>query len=117
MINKESSKKLRQKRHLRLRKKIIGTPVRPRLNVFCSNKYFYAQIIDDQHKVTLCSVHSKELKANVVNTKVALDIGRVIAQKALKQGIKEVVFDRNGRLYHGRIKALANIAREKGLIF
>ncbi|MEZ0180053.1 50S ribosomal protein L18 ['Camptotheca acuminata' phytoplasma] len=117
MINKESSKKLAQKRHLRLRKKIIGTEKRPRLNVFYSNKYFYAQIIDDQKRVTLCSAHSKEINATTVNIKVASDIGRIIAQKALKQGISHVVFDRGGRLYHGRIKALANVAREEGLIF
>ncbi|WP_323847894.1 MAG: 50S ribosomal protein L18 [Phytoplasma sp.] len=117
MINKESSKNLRKKRHLRLRKKIIGTPERPRFNVFYSNKYFYVQIIDDQNKVTLCSAHSKEINANIVNIKVATDIGRIIAKKALKQGITKVVFDRDGRLYHGRIKALADVAREEGLIF
>ncbi|WP_341266612.1 50S ribosomal protein L18 [Candidatus Phytoplasma fraxini] len=117
MINKESSKNLRKKRHLRLRKKIIGTSERPRLNVFYSNKYFYAQIIDDQKRITLCSAHSKENKTSIVNIKVAIEIGRIIAKKALKQGIKKVVFDRDGRLYHGRIKALANVAREEGLIF
>ncbi|MDV3167854.1 MAG: 50S ribosomal protein L18 [Candidatus Phytoplasma stylosanthis] len=117
MINKESLKYLRKKRHLRLRKKIIGTKDKPRLNVFYSNKYFYAQIIDDQNKVTLCSVHSKEIKANVINIKVASDIGRIIAQKALKNGISRVVFDRGGRLYHGRIKALADSSRKEGLIF
>nr|AFN02589.1 ribosomal protein L18 [Candidatus Phytoplasma ulmi]AFN02619.1 ribosomal protein L18 [Candidatus Phytoplasma ulmi] len=117
MINKESSTSLRKKRHLRLRKKIIGTSERPRLNVFYSKKYFYVQIIDDKNKVTLCSAHSKEIKASIINNKVAADIGRIIANKALQKGINKVVFDRDGRLYHGRIKTLANVAREEGLIF
>jgi large subunit ribosomal protein L18 len=117
MINKQSSRFLRKKRHLRLRKKVIGTKAKPRLNVFYSNKYFYVQIIDDQSKVTLCSVHSKEINANVINTKVASDIGILIAKKALKKGITNVVFDRGGYLYHGRIKALADFARKEGLLF
>ncbi|MDV3166892.1 MAG: 50S ribosomal protein L18 [Vigna little leaf phytoplasma] len=117
MINKKSSCFLRKKRHLRLRKKIIGTKDKPRLNVFYSRKYFYAQIIDDKKKVTLCSVHSKEINAHLVNIKVASDIGRIIAQKALAKGIKSVVFDRDGRLYHGRIKAVAENARKEGLKF
>ncbi|QTX02793.1 50S ribosomal protein L18 [Candidatus Phytoplasma luffae] len=117
MINKKTSKSLRKKRQLRLRKKIIGTQERPRLNVFYSNKYFYVQIIDDQKQVTLCSVHSKEIDANKINIEVASNIGRMIAQKALKKGINSVVFDRGGRLYLGRIKNLADAAREEGLIF
>ncbi|XXP77092.1 MAG: 50S ribosomal protein L18 [Lettuce witches'-broom phytoplasma] len=117
MINKQSSQVLRKKRHLRLRKKVIGTNTKPRLNVSYSNKYFYAQIIDDQRKVTLCSAHSKEINANVVNTKVASDIGTLIAKKALEKGITNVVFDRGGRLYHGRIKVLADFARKEGLQF
>ncbi|RAM57770.1 50S ribosomal protein L18 [Candidatus Phytoplasma oryzae] len=117
MINKKSSFILRKKRHIRLRKKVIGTKERPRLSVFYSNRYFYVQIIDDQNKVTLCSAHSKEIKANVVNIKVATDIGRVIAKKALQKGIIHIVFDRGGYLFHGRIKALADIVRKEGLKF
>lgn len=117
MFNKTSSHLLRKKRHLRLRKKIIGTTQRPRLNIFYSRKYFYAQIIDDQKRITLCSVHSKEINTNVVNIKVASDIGKIIAQKALAKGITSVVFDRDGRLYHGRIKAVAECARKEGLQF
>ncbi|MDV3157382.1 MAG: 50S ribosomal protein L18 [Candidatus Phytoplasma australasiaticum] len=117
MIKKESSQLLRRKRHLRLRKKIVGSSQKPRLNVSYSNRYFYVQIIDDHLGITLCSVHSKHIHANIVNTKVASEIGKVIAQKALAKGIKNVVFDRGGYLYHGRIKVLADSARAEGLNF
>ncbi|WCA22305.1 50S ribosomal protein L18 [Candidatus Phytoplasma oryzae] len=117
MIKKKSSFVLRKKRHIRLRKKVIGTKIKPRLSVFYSNRYFYVQIIDDQNKVTLCSAHSKEINSNVVNIKVASDIGKIIAQKALKKGIKSIVFDRGGYLFHGRIKALADVIRKEGLEF
>ncbi|MDO8030118.1 50S ribosomal protein L18 ['Planchonia careya' phytoplasma] len=119
MIKKESSQLLRQKRHLRLRKKIVGSSQTPRLNVSYSNRYFYVQIIDDHLGITLCSVHSKHIHSttNIVNTKVASGIGKIIAQKALAKGIKNVVFDRGGYLYHGRIKVLADSARAEGLNF
>ncbi|MFR0367869.1 50S ribosomal protein L18 [Candidatus Phytoplasma palmae] len=117
MKNKYSSLSLRKKRHLRLRKKITGTSERPRLNVFYSNKHFFVQIIDDQKQITLCSVHSKEIEAQTVNKDVAAQIGKIIAQKALKKGINCVVFDRGGFLYHGRIKTLTENARKEGLRF
>ncbi|KAB8121971.1 MAG: 50S ribosomal protein L18 [Candidatus Phytoplasma cynodontis] len=117
MINKKSSFVLRKKRHIRLRKKVIGTKEKPRLSVFYSNRYFYVQIIDDQNQVTLCSAHSKEINANIVNIKVATDIGKIIAKKALQKGITNIVFDRGGYLFHGRIKALADVVRKEGLKF
>ncbi|MDO8168111.1 50S ribosomal protein L18 [Candidatus Phytoplasma melaleucae] len=117
MIKKISSQMLRKKRHLRLRKSIIGNAQKPRLNVFYSNKYFYVQIIDDQQGITLCSVHSKEINANKINATVASDVGKRIAKKALDKGICHVVFDRGGRLYHGRVKILADSARKEGLVF
>ncbi|WBL31251.1 50S ribosomal protein L18 [Candidatus Phytoplasma sacchari] len=117
MINKQSSFILRKKRHIRIRKKVIGTKDRPRLSVFYSNRYFYVQIIDDQNQVTLCSAHSKELNVNVINIKVASDIGKIIAKKALKKGISDIVFDRGGYLFHGRLKALADVVRKEGLKF
>ncbi|MBP3059403.1 50S ribosomal protein L18 [Texas Phoenix palm phytoplasma] len=117
MKNKYSSLSLRKKRHLRLRKKIMGTSERPRLNIFVSNQHFFVQIIDDQKQITLCSAHSRDIEAKLVNKEVAGHIGTLIAQKALKKGINCVVFDRGGFLYHGRIKALTENARKEGLKF
>ncbi|TVY12343.1 50S ribosomal protein L18 [Candidatus Phytoplasma pini] len=117
MINKKSSQSLRKKRHLHLRKKIIGTSTRPRLNAFYSNKFFYVQIIDDQKRITLCSAHSKEIDAKKVNILTAEKIGKLIAKKALEKNINQIVFDRDGRLYHGRVKALAETLRKEGLQF
>ncbi len=110
------------KKHLRVRKKVFGTSERPRLCVYRSLKHIYAQLIDDVKGVTICSVSSadKEIKESIKyggNVKAASVVGQAVARKALDKGIKEVVFDRNGFIYHGRIKALADAAREAGLKF
>ncbi|MEN2983936.1 MAG: 50S ribosomal protein L18 [Dictyoglomaceae bacterium] len=122
MIEKESRKEKRRIRHLRIRKKIFGTPERPRLAVFKSLRYIYAQIIDDTKGHTLVSASSleKELKSQLKSTdniEAAKLVGKVIAKRALEKGIKKVVFDRGGFLYHGKIKALADSARAEGLEF
>ena len=116
-------KEARLRRKKRVRKKIKGTPDRPRLNVFKSSKHIYAQIIDDIGGKTLVSVSSlspyirKLINNNGGNINGARVVGGHIAKKALDKGIKRVIFDRNGFLYHGRIKALADAAREGGLEF
>ena len=103
----------------RIRKNISGTSTRPRLSVFRSNKQIYAQVIDDVNGVTITSAssHVKDSTQKVNKTDQAKLIGKEIAENASKAGIKEVVFDRNGYLYHGRVKALAESARENGLKF
>lgn len=122
MITKPDKNKERKVRHLRIRKKISGTPERPRLNVFRSNQHIYAQLIDDTKGVTLVSASTldAELK-NVIenggNVEAAEKVGALIARRALEKGIKEVVFDRGGYPYHGRVKALAEAARQEGLQF
>ncbi|MFW6319522.1 MAG: 50S ribosomal protein L18, partial [Bacillota bacterium] len=103
-------------RHRRMRFYIQGTPERPRLNVFRSNKQIYAQVIDDTNSVTLASASSLDLE-NGANIEGAKTVGKLVAEKAVKQGVKKVVFDRGGYLYHGRVKALADAAREAGLEF
>ena len=120
MIKKVSRNEMRLERHNRIRKDLSGTAERPRLNVFRSNANITAQIIDDEKGVTLVSASSleKELKiANGGNVEAAKLIGAEIAKRAKKAKIKEVVFDRGGYLYHGRVKALADAARENGLEF
>jgi large subunit ribosomal protein L18 len=122
MIIKRSRKELRKVRHLRIRKKIYGTPERPRLAVFKSLRYIYVQIIDDTKGHTLVSASSleKELRSQLKSTKnmeAAKLVGEVIAKRALEKGIKKVVFDRGGFLYHGKVKALADSARAAGLEF
>lgn len=122
MIKKEDKNLSRIKRHLRIRKKIKGTPERPRLAVFKSEKHIYAQIIDDTkgHTLVAASTLDKELRGKLVktyNVEAAREVGKLIAQRALGLGIKKVVFDRGGFKYHGRIKALADAAREAGLEF
>lgn len=117
MIKKESRNTLRVKRHNRIRKNLSGTKELPRLNVFRSNSNMYAQIIDDVEGVTLVSVSSLELKLDKNNVETATKVGTAIAKKALEAGINEVVFDRGGYAYHGRVKALADAAREAGLKF
>ncbi len=122
MITKASRNKLRKKRHLVVRKKVIGTANRPRLGVFRSLKNIYAQIIDDETGVTLVSASTldKEVKSNFDfcgNRDSAKAVGKLIAEKALDKGIKQVIFDRGGYIYHGRIKELADAAREAGLEF
>lgn len=117
MINKQSSNVTRQKRHLRIRKNLSGTQARPRLSVYRSNQAFYAQLIDDENQVTLFAARSQELNLKGSNIETAKAVGKLIAEKAVAGGITEVIFDRSGYLYHGRIKALAEAAREAGLKF
>ena len=118
MIVKESKNDLRKKRHARVRNKISGTAECPRLNVFRSNTQIFAQIIDDVKGVTLVSSSSIELKIkNGGNVEGAKLVGKDIAEKAKKAKINKVVFDRGGYLYHGRVQALAEAARENGLEF
>ncbi len=113
----------RIRRHKRIRKKVHGTAERPRLCVFRSNKHIYAQIIDDEDRVTLVSASSldkevvSELDKNATKKTVSRIVGKVIAKRALEKGIENVVFDRGGYLYHGRVKELAEGARENGLKF
>lgn len=115
---KLSRNDVRKRRHLRVRKKISGTPERPRLNVFRSNKNIHAQIIDDVNGVTLVSANSVEMKLeNGGNVEAAKKVGAEIAKRALEKNIENVVFDRGGYIYHGRVQALAEAAREAGLKF
>mgnify|MGYP003412115634 FL=1 len=109
----------RQRIRYRIRKSISGTAVKPRLSVFRSNKEIYAQLIDDVTGVTLMAASSreKEVSTEGTNVDVANAVGKLIAEKALKAGIENVTFDRSGYLYHGRIKSLAEGAREAGLKF
>lgn len=112
----------RSRRHERIRKKVAGTQARPRLSVYRSLNNIYAQIIDDAKGKTLVSASSqdsamKAVKEHKGNCKTAKDVGDLVAKRALEKGIKKVVFDRSGYLYHGRIKALADAARAAGLEF
>ena len=115
MIKKESRNVMRQRRHARVRKNLSGTSSVPRLNVFRSNKEIYAQVIDDETGTTLVSSSSKVLKINGSNVEGAKAVGKDIALKCKDAKIKKVVFDRGGYLYHGRVAALADAARENGL--
>ena len=119
MIKKPDSNKARLKRHLRVRNKISGTPERPRLNVFRSLSNIYAQLIDDVKGVTLASASTldKEFNGYGGNKEAAREVGKLIAKRAAEKGITEVVFDRGGNIYHGRVKELAEGAREGGLKF
>ena len=118
MIKKESKNDVRKRRHQRVRNKISGTNAVPRLNVFRSNSQIFAQIIDDENGITLVSSSSVELKIkNGGNVEGATLVGKDIAEKAKAKKIEKVVFDRGGYLYHGRVKALADAARENGLEF
>ena len=116
MINKNVKREARIRRHARVRKTISGTPEIPRLNVFRSNKAIYAQVIDDVAGTTLVSSSSLELKIkNGGNIEAAKAVGKDVAEKCKKAKINKVVFDRGGYLYHGRVAALADSAREAGL--
>jgi len=117
MIKKESKNVSRIKRHEKIRRTLSGTKETPRLCVFRSNTAIYAQLIDDVNGVTLASSSSLELKLKNNNLEAAAAVGKDIAKKAKEAKIKEVVFDRGGYLYHGRVKALAEAARENGLEF
>lgn len=117
MVKKQDKNIARLRRHRRVRGKISGTPERPRLDVFRSSKHIYAQIIDDTTGTTLAAASTldKGFKGNGGNAEAATEVGKAIAEKALAKGIKQVVFDRGGFVYHGRVKALADGAREGGL--
>lgn len=118
MLKKVSKNAERQRRHARVRTKVSGTADRPRLNVFRSNAHISAQLIDDVNGVTLISANSVELKLEKGgNIAAATLVGTEVAKRALKANITNVVFDRGGYLYHGRVKALADAAREAGLVF
>ena len=122
MIKKVSRTQVRQKKHRRMRNHIAGTAAKPRLAVFRSNKHMYAQIIDDVAGRTLVSASTtqKDVKAELEqtdNVAAAAYLGTVIGKKAVEAGIEEVVFDRGGFIYHGKIQALADAAREAGLKF
>ena len=119
MINRPDTNAQRKRRHRRVRGKISGTPERPRLNVFRSEKHIYAQVIDDAKGHTLCSASSleKEFEGRGSNKEAARIVGKIVAERALAKGISTVVFDRGGYIYHGRVKELAEAAREGGLVF
>ena len=122
MVSKDSRAKVRLNKHRRMRNRFAGTAERPRLAVFRSNNHMYAQIIDDSVGNTLVSASTlqKEVKAELEKTNdvdAAAYLGKVIAERALEKGIKEVVFDRGGFIYQGKVKALAEAAREAGLEF
>ncbi|MEE0931295.1 MAG: 50S ribosomal protein L18 [Acutalibacteraceae bacterium] len=117
MVSKADKNKARLKRHTRVRSKISGTAECPRLNVFRSNTNIYAQIIDDVNGVTLVTASSLEIEGNGGNKEAAFKVGEAIAKKAADKGITEVVFDRGGYIYHGRVKELAEGARQGGLKF
>lgn len=119
MINRPDTNAQRLKRHKRVRTKISGTPDRPRLNVFRSEKNIYAQLIDDTKGVTLCAASSveKDFEGSGSNKEGARKVGKLIAERARAKGIEDVVFDRGGYIYHGRVQELAEGAREGGLNF
>ena len=119
MVSKVNKKAMRMKRQIRVRGKISGTPECPRLNVFRSNANIYAQIIDDVNGVTMVSANTleKEFEGAAGNCEAAKKIGAVLAERAKAKGIEDVVFDRGGYVYHGRVAALAEGAREGGLNF
>lgn len=122
MIIKKNRKKDTAKRHYRLRRKLHGTKERPRLSVYRSGRHIYAQLIDDEAKITLASAGTldKLIKDNIssgANIKAAEEVGKLISAKAKEIGVECVIFDRGGNLYHGRVAALANAAREGGLLF
>jgi large subunit ribosomal protein L18 len=116
MITQTNRGEIRKRIHTRIREKLSGTTERPRLNVFRSLNHIYAQVIDDQKGETIASASSLKLKTGG-NVAAAKEIGKAIADAATAKGVKKVVFDRGGFLYHGRIKALADAAREGGLEF
>jgi large subunit ribosomal protein L18 len=117
MIKPNDRKVNRLRRHRRVRVRVTGTPERPRLAVFRSLNHLYAQLIDDDASRTLAAASTVELKAKSNDVEAAAKVGKAIAAKAKAAGVNQVVFDRGGFLYHGRIKALADAAREAGLEF
>jgi large subunit ribosomal protein L18 len=118
MISQRKRNEIRQRVHTRIRRRLAGTPERPRLNIYRSLNHIYAQVIDDSKGVTLVSASTVAAKAKTGgNVAAAKEIGKQIAERAKEKGISKVVFDRGGYLYHGRVKALADAAREAGLEF
>jgi large subunit ribosomal protein L18 len=122
VLKRQDRKTSRARRHLRLRKSVVGTPERPRLAVFRSLNHIYAQVIDDDAGRTLAAASSLDAEAKAEtktggNIDAAKVVGRLIAKRALEKGLSKVVFDRGGSIYHGRVKALAEAAREAGLEF
>ena len=118
MIAETKRNQIRRRIHSRIREKLAGTDARPRLNVYRSLNHIYAQVIDDLKGETLVSASSLSLKLKTGgNVAAAKEIGKAVAERAVEKGIKKVVFDRGGYLYHGRVKALADAAREAGLEF
>ena len=122
MLDASKRERSRVRRHHRVRLRVYGTPDRPRMNVFRSNAHLYAQVIDDTTGKTLVSASTldKEIKGKLrsgANLAAAVAVGRLVAERALKVNLKAVVFDRGGYRFHGRIKALAEASREKGLKF
>lgn len=121
-MSSSSRKQQTQRRHRRLRRHISGTPERPRLAVYRSNNHIYAQVIDDLAQNTLCAASSmdRDLRPTLsagANCQASTAVGQLLARRALAKGIEQVVFDRGGNLYHGRVKALADAARDSGLQF
>ena len=122
-MTKLSRKLQTQKRHRRLRRFLIGDSTRPRLSVFRSNNHIYAQVIDDSEQKTICSASTVDKELREQSKKLPSDctssaiVGKLLANRAIKKGIKQVIFDRGGNLYHGRVKALADAARKAGLEF
>ena len=119
---KKNRNAVRTTKHRRIRHHLVGTPSRPRLAVFRSNKHMYAQIIDDEAQTTLCSASTVDKAIageleHTNDTEAAAKVGTLIAKRAQEKGITEVVFDRGGYIYHGRVQALADAAREAGLDF
>ena len=122
MIGRQDKNSARKRRHLRIRKKVHGTDSRPRMGVYRSQKHIYAQLIDDVRGVTVASASSvdPELRAKLglgATVDAAREVGKLVAERALAKGIEEIVFDRSGYIYHGRVAALAAAAREAGLRF
>jgi len=122
MIKKKIKKEVIAKKHISIRKKISGSPERPRLSVYRSNKHIYAQLIDDVKGITLAAAGTsepvlKEKFRHGGNIEAAKEVGKIVAQRAKEAGIETVVFDRGGFVYHGRVAALAESAREAGLLF
>ncbi|MBO6148504.1 MAG: 50S ribosomal protein L18 [Lachnospiraceae bacterium] len=122
MVSKKIRTEVREKKHLKIRKRFSGTPERPRLSVFRSNKHMYAQVIDDEagRTIVAASTLEKELKSSLQytdNVEAASKLGTLIAERAKEKGIEKVVFDRGGFIYQGKVKALAEAAREAGLVF
>ena len=123
IMAKISRKLQTQKRHKRLRRYLIGNKTRPRLAVFRSNNHIYAQVIDDDAQQTICSASTIDKELREESDKLSSDcrsstvVGKLLAKRAIKKGIKQVIFDRGGNLYHGRVKALADAARDAGLNF